>query len=86
MQVALDISGNSEPEPAYVNITVNVGGTEFALTSLHTQRLRREIFDLFYDQSFTISHNWNGVVSFTGYITPQPAVNDVLYPFCIGFL
>lgn len=59
---------------------MNVNGKKLALATLNSEKLRQQNFDLVFDKTFELSHNWkNGSVLFHGY-TADNDISDK-YPF-----
>ncbi|PWA79570.1 histone deacetylase HDT1 [Artemisia annua] len=71
-QACLGETKNSKGESVCLHI--NVEGKKLVLGTLHSERLPQQLFDLVFDKTFTISHNWkNGSVYFYGYQADQPS-------------
>ena len=80
MQACLGETKNNKNESVCLHI--NVEGKKLVLGTLHSERLPQQLFDLVFDKTFTISHNWkNGSVYFYGYQADQPSEDDS-YPLC----
>lgn len=59
---------------------VNINGKKLALGTLNSEKLLQQSFDLVFDKTFELSHNWkNGSVFFHGY-TADNDISDQ-YPF-----
>nr|GEU81329.1 histone deacetylase HDT1 [Tanacetum cinerariifolium] len=71
-QACLGETKNNKSESVCLHI--NVEGKKLVLGTLHSERLPQQLFDLVFDKTFTISHNWkNGSVYFYGYQADQPS-------------
>jgi nucleophosmin 1 len=74
-QACLGETKNNKSESVCLHI--NVEGKKLVLGTLHSERLPQQLFDLVFDKTFTISHNWkNGSVYFYGYQADQPSDDD----------
>ncbi|XP_030453772.1 histone deacetylase HDT1 [Syzygium oleosum] len=57
---------------------VNIGGQKLVLGTLSADKFPQIPFDLVFEKSFGLSHNWkNGSVFFSGYKTQLPCGSDV---------
>ncbi|GJX79090.1 histone deacetylase HDT1, partial [Tanacetum coccineum] len=82
-QACLGETKNNKSESVCLHI--NVEGKKLVLGTLHSERLPQQLFDLVFDKTFTISHNWkNGSVYFYGYQADQPSEES--YPLCPLFV
>lgn len=66
-----------------VCLYVNIDNQKFVLGTLSSEKFPQLSFDLVFEKTFELSHNWkNGSIHFCGY----KAVNPVEYPFYGSFL
>ncbi|RAL44573.1 hypothetical protein DM860_003332 [Cuscuta australis] len=62
-----------------ISLYVTVDGKKLVLSTLHTEKLPQQQFDLIFDRKFELSHNWkNGSVFFYGYRAVKPGEYPLL--------
>ncbi|KAL8094837.1 hypothetical protein AgCh_036376 [Apium graveolens] len=62
----------------FICLFVNINGKKLALGTLHSEKLCQQSFDLVFDKTFELSHNWkNGSVIFHGYTADNDISDNV---------